>query len=59
MGGGLLIYSKIADMFKAGNNEDLEVLLIAEKENLDEDNNLGRAKQVLKHLKQKRISDLS
>jgi hypothetical protein len=59
MGGGLLIYSKIADMFKAGNNEDLEVLLIAEKENLDEDKNLGLAKQVLKHLKQKRISDLS
>jgi hypothetical protein len=59
MGGGLLLYTKIADFFKAGNLTDLEVLLVSEKEHLNEDKNFGLAKQVLKHLSQKRISDLS
>lgn len=45
-----MLYTKIADHFKAGNLDDLEVLIVAEKENLDEDKNFGLAKQVLKHL---------
>ena len=44
MGGALLTYNKIAEMFKAGNNEDLEVMLVAQKEDLDEDKNFGLAK---------------
>jgi hypothetical protein len=55
----LRIYNQIGSIFKEGDRAKLEALIIGEKPLLDKDANFGLAKQLLKRLRQKNITDLS